>query len=80
LEKVSLILIISLILLLEVCVYNQLFDFEAAFNNWFFLKYLYLAKTLLLGLEGMSGGILDISACLLFVGLRMNVLVGFLLN
>jgi len=44
------------------------------------LKYLDLAKTLLLGLGEMSKGILDILACLLFVGLEMDTLVGFLLN
>jgi len=57
-----------------------LFEFEAAFNDWFFLKYLDLAKTLLLGLEEMGREILNISACLLFASLRMGVLVGFLLN
>ena len=46
----------------------------------FFLKYLDLAKTLLFGLGEISEEILDISACLPFVGLEMDALVGFLLN
>jgi len=50
------------------------------FNNWFFLKYLDLAKTLFLSLGGMGGGILDISTCLPFVGLEVDILGGFLLN
>jgi len=57
-----------------------LFDFEAVFNNWFFLKYLDLAKTLFLGLGGMDRGILGISTCLPYVGLEVDILVGFLLN
>jgi len=78
--KMFLILIISLILSLETCAYNWLFEFEATFNNWFLLKYLDLAKTLLLSLGGIGREILDISACLLSVSLRMDVLIGFLLN
>ena len=35
LEKAFLILIISLILSSEACVYNLLFDFRAKFGNWF---------------------------------------------
>jgi len=44
------------------------------------LKYLDLAKTLFLSLGGMGGGILDISTCLPFVGLEVDILGGFLLN
>jgi len=51
------------------------------FNDWIFLKYLDLAKTLLLGLEEIGEGIIKISICLSFVGFRISVdFMGFLLN
>jgi len=46
---------------LEAWVYEQLFEFTYnqlfVSNDWVFLKYLDLAKILLLGLEGMGGRI-----------------------
>ena len=51
------------------------------FNNWIFLKYLNLAKTLLLGLEEIEEGIIEMSICLPFVGFRISIdFIGFLLN
>jgi len=45
------------------------------------LKYLDLAKTLLLGLGEIEEGILEMSICLPFVGFRTSVdFIGFLLN
>jgi len=86
--KVFLILIIFLIIPLEACAYKWLFRLEAwaydqlfEFNDWLFLKYLNLAKTLLLGLKEMEGEILKMLAYLFFVGFRISIgFVGFLLN
>ena len=81
LEKVFLILIISLILSLKTCVYNYLLVLEAEFDDWFFLKNLDLAKMLLLSLRGIDGGICKILACFLFASLLMVVfLIGIFLN
>ena len=81
LEKVFLILIISLILSLKTCVYNYLLVLEAEFDDWFFLKNLDLAKMLLLSLKGIDGGICKILACFLFASLLMVVfLIDIFLN
>ena len=62
---------------LEAWAYDQLFEF----NDSFFLKYLNLAKTLLLGLEEMKGEILEMLAYLLFVDFKVSIgFVDFLLN
>jgi len=54
---------------------------EAEFEAWFFLKNFDLANMLLLGLEGIDRGILEISACLPLDSLLVVIfLVGILLN
>jgi len=51
------------------------------FNDSFLLKYLNLAKILLLGLEEMKGEILEMLAYLLFVDFKVSIgFVDFLLN
>ena len=61
--KVFLILNIFLMLLLDTWVYNCLFcKFEL--TSVFFLKNFNFTKILLLGLRGMEGGTLEMSACL----------------
>ena len=45
------------------------------------MKYLNLAKTLLLGLEEIEDGIIEMSICLPFIGFRISIdFIGFLLN
>jgi len=58
---------------LNVWAYEQLFEFDV----WFLLKKLYLANTLLLGLEEIRGGILKILAYLSLV--EIGVCISFLL-
>ena len=64
---------ISLILPLEACVYNQLLELEVGFEDWFLLKFFDLASTLLLGLERIGGGILEMLACLSFDNLLVVI-------
>ena len=52
-EKVFLILAMSLMLSFEACIYELLVDLLSVLVVEFFLKYLNLAKILLLGLERM---------------------------
>ena len=73
LEKAFLILMISLMLSLKACTYNQLLALEAKFNDWFFLKNLNLAKILLLSLGETGREIHKILAYLLFASLLMVV-------
>ena len=62
---------------LKAWVYDQLFEF----NDWIFLKYLDLAKILLLGLKEIEGEILKILACLSFVSFGVGIdFMSFLLN
>jgi len=79
-EKVSLILIISLMLSLNICIYDHLLDLEAKFKDKFFLENLDLARMLLLDLKEMSKEILEILACLLFhIELKRYILLKVLL-
>ena len=64
LEKTFLILNISLILFLDIWVYNCLLFCEFKLTSVFFLKNFNFTKTLLLGLRGMGGRTLEISAYL----------------
>lgn len=75
LEKAFLILMISLILPLKACIYNQLLLLEAKFDNQFFLKNLDLAKILLLSLKEIGRGIHKTSTCFFFVSLLIVVLL-----
>ena len=80
-EKISLILRIFSILPLNVWAYEQLFeltyDLLFEFDVWFLLKKLYLANTLLLGLEEIEGGILKILVYSSLV--KIGVCISFLL-
>ena len=56
--------------------YNLIFNKEFDLKAWLFLKNLNFFKILLLGLGGIGGEILEISACFLLVYFLEEILLG----
>ena len=83
LENASLILNIFFILPLDTWAYNYLLSCKFLLDILFFMKYFDFSNMLLLGLRGMEGGILEMSACLSLSLSRLDgifLLEGTLLN